>query len=92
MIENDPSDKVKLVMYGEFYKMGLQKYLAQFDEIVKKKIKAKDNREVWLILNILKNIIDTADYDYEAIMKIIESLREIANPKQLEKIEKLLLY
>lgn len=92
VIENDPSDKVKLVMYGEFYKMGLQKYLAQFDEIVKKKIKAKDNREVWLILNILKNIIDTADYDYEAIMKIIESLGEIANPKQLEKIEKLLLY
>lgn len=91
VIEKDSSDKIKLVMYGEFYKIGFRKYLVQFDEIVKREIKEKDNGEVWLILNILKSIMDDADYDYEAIMEIISSLRSIANSKQLEKIERLLL-
>lgn len=91
VLEKDSSDKVKLAMYGELYKMGFGKYLARFDTIVKKQIEWKDNSEVWLILNILEDIMDDADYDYNVIMEIIGSLRCIANPKQLQKIEKLLL-
>lgn len=91
VLEKDSSDKVKLVMYGEFYKMGFGEYLSRFNEIVKKKIRKKENREVWLILNILKSIMDDADYDYKAVMEILGSLRCIANPKQLQKIEKLML-
>ena len=33
--------------------------------------------------------MDDADYDYDAVMKIINSLRSIANRKQLEKVERL---
>lgn len=91
VLESDSSDKVKLVMYGELYKMGFLKYLVRFNEIVKRMIKEKDNKEVWLILNILKSIMDDTVYDYETIMKIVRSLRSIANSKQIEKIEKLLL-
>lgn len=92
VLEKDFSDKVRIAMYGELYKMGFREYLVRFDVIVKKKIREEDNREVWLILNILKDIMDEADYDYNAIMEIAGSLRSIANPKQLQKIEKLLLY
>ncbi len=91
VLEKDSSDKVRLAMYGEFYKMGFGEYLSRFNEIVKKKIRKKENREVWLILNILKSIMDDSDYDYNAIMEILGSLRCIANPKQLQKIEKLML-
>lgn len=91
VLESDSSDKVKLVMYGELYKMGFLKYLVRFNEIVKRMIKEKDNKEVWLILNILKSIMDDTVYDYETIMKIVRSLRSIANSKQIEKIERLLL-
>ena len=91
VLESDSSDKVKLVMYGELYKMGFLKYLVRFNEIVKRMIKEKDNKEVWLILNILKSIMDDTVYDYETIMKIVRSLRGIANSKQIEKIERLLL-
>lgn len=89
VIDNDSCDKIRLVMYGEFYKMGFQEYLVRFDKIIKKMIREKDNGEVWLILNILKNIMDDTDYDYDAVIKIINSLRSIANRKQLEKVERL---
>lgn len=91
-IKKDSSDKVKLAMYGELYKQRVDNSFNRFSQVVKKVIKEKNVKEVWLILNVLEDIMDSRDYDYDKAIKILKSLRSIANPKQLKKLNKMLLY
>lgn len=89
-VRRDPSDKVKLSMYGELYKSGIQSAFSQFEKAVEKIVKERKVNEVWLAINVLEEISESGGCEGERITEILESLRGIANQKQTERIEKIL--
>lgn len=89
-IRKDPSNKVRISMYGELYKMGIKKAFAQLEKEVKILVEKQETGEVWLVLNVLEGVIEGSVYSYEKLLDMLNMLRRISNQKQLEKIDRMI--
>lgn len=83
-IKQEKSNCVKIMLLEILYKNGDKRSLNQMIDIITREVNESESKNVWLIINVLDEILDKENYD--EIIEVLKVLLKHANMEQKKRI------